>query len=78
MRVKESRYGKSDSEAFCRERTEDSENRIRFSIALFVPEIQAFKHTLFFGLFGTFRSISREPDFSRTCGFRQNVRKTVL
>ncbi len=47
LRVKGSRYGKSDNDIFCRERTEDSENRIRFSIAFFVLEILAFENTHF-------------------------------
>ena len=45
--VKGSRYGKSDNHIFCSERTEDYENRIRFSIALFVLEIIAFESTHF-------------------------------
>ena len=39
LRVKGSRYGKSNDDIFCRERTEDSENQIRFSIASTVLEI---------------------------------------
>ena len=46
LSVKGSRYVKSDCDVLCRESTEDSKNGIR-SLALFVLEIWAIKHTHF-------------------------------
>ena len=49
-----------------------SENLNGFRFPLLLTEINAIGKRYYFPKFGTFRSITPEPDFSRTCGFRQN------
>ena len=49
-----------------------SENWNGFRFPLLLMEIYTIEKRYYFPKFGTFRSITWEPDFCRTCGFRQN------
>ena len=49
-----------------------SENHNRFQFASLVTEIWAIEKRYFFQKINLFWAISREPDFCRICGFRQN------
>ena len=55
-----------------------SENRNGFRFPLLLTEIYAIGKRYYFPKIGPFRSITPEPDFSQTCGFRQNEPIIIL